>query len=252
MAKKLVCQIQSSKMEFVDSRLAQGVASFMLGDLIPPHNLERTNLSEQATDLLRRYIISGHIPLGRKIVEREVADLLGISRAPARDALMNLEKEGLIISRPGARYVIEPNERDIRELHQVRLLLEGLAVELAARKTSEQNRKALRASLQIMERAIQERDNTVFTRSDVEFHNLIWQQADNTHLTRALKSMLGPIFMVIANNAERFDWDEVLELHRDLVNFINAGDVENAQKSMERHIESSLVRSLQFIQGGGA
>ena len=223
----------------------------MQEDLIPSQKLERTNLREQATALLRHYIISGHVSPGRKITEREVADLLSISRAPARDALMNLEKEGLIVSRRDARYVIEPDERDLRELHQVRLILEKLAVELAAQHTSEQNREALSASLEVMGQAIQDREYAAFTKSDVEMHDLIWQQADNTHLTRALKSMLGPIFMCIANNAERFAWDEVLEFHRDLVNCINAGDVENAQKSMERHIESSLVRSLQFVQGGG-
>ena len=222
----------------------------MLNDLVPRKKLQRMNLREQATNLLRDHIINGRIPPGSKIVEREVAELLGISRAPARDALMDLEKEGLIVSRPDARYVIEPDEQDIQELHQVRRLLEQLAVDLAAQNTSPENREALLAVLATMEQAIQNRDYAEFTKSDVVIHDLIWRQAENHHLQRALRSILGPMFVCIANNAERFNWDETLQLHRDLVNCINAGDGVSAQRSLERHINSSLERSLQFFHSG--
>jgi DNA-binding GntR family transcriptional regulator len=222
----------------------------MLNNLVPHQKLQRANLREQATDLLRDCIVSGLIPPGSKIVEREVAEWLGISRAPARDALMDLEKEGLIVSRPDARYVIEPDEKDIRELHQVRRLLERLAVELAARRTSPDNQAALLSTLATMEQAVQRRDYAAFAKSDVEIHDLIWQQADNRHLQRALRSILGPISVRIASNAERFDWDETLQLHRELVQCINAGDAEAARESLERHIDSSLERSLRFFQTG--
>ena len=91
--------------------------------------LLRVSLKDQAADILRDQIISGEISPGSKLVEREVAELLGISRAPARDALMQLEKEGLVVSQLDARYVIELTERDIRELHAIRLVLERLAVD---------------------------------------------------------------------------------------------------------------------------
>ena len=68
--------------------------------------LDRNSLKEQSTELLRSYIISGRIPPGTKLAERELADLLGVSRMPARDALMDLEREGLVVSRPNGRYVI--------------------------------------------------------------------------------------------------------------------------------------------------
>ncbi len=210
--------------------------------------LERSNLKDQATELLREHITSGRIPPGSKLVEREVADSLGISRAPARDALMQLEKEGLVVSRRDARYVIQVNERDIRELYQLRLVLEKLAVRLAAENTSPSNRAALLAIVEGMEQAYLNKDNSTFTQSDVELHTLIWQQANNRHLNKTLDSMIGPIFMFVANNAEHYDWQETLDLHRELVDCINSGDADAASASMERHLANAFERSLHIVQ----
>ena len=92
--------------------------------------LGRVFLKDQVNELLRDMIISGRFPPGTKLIEREVADNLGVSRAPVRDALLQLEREGLLVSKPNGRYVIELTEHDIRELYQVRNALEKLAVEL--------------------------------------------------------------------------------------------------------------------------
>ena len=210
--------------------------------------LERSNLKDQATDLLREHIISGRIAPGTKLVEREVAESLGISRAPARDALMHLEKEGLVVSKRDARYVIQVTERDIRELYQLRLVLEKLAVRLAAENISARNRAELLAKVQEMEQASLLKDNPTFIRTDVELHELIWRQANNQHLKRTLDSMVGPIFMFVANNAEHYDWQETLDLHRELVTCIVSGDAEAASLSIERHLANALERSLHIVQ----
>src|SRR3954464_8265038 len=109
--------------------------------------LDRNSLKDQSTELLRTYIIGGRIPPGTKLAERELADLLGISRMPARDALMDLEREGLVVSKPNGRYVIEVSQQDVQNLLQVRLELERLAVTLAAQHTSSANRAALETNL---------------------------------------------------------------------------------------------------------
>ena len=206
--------------------------------------LQRISLKDQAVDILRDQIISGQIATGAKLVEREVADLLGVSRAPVRDALMQLEKEGLVVSKSAARYVIELTERDIRELHAVRLILERKAVELATCNTNPRNGAAQLAALKLMEDAIITKDRAAFARADVEGHTLIWEHADNTHLKNTLHSMIGPIFMFMANSAEFYNWEETYELHRNLVQSINSGDVEAAQASIERHLENSCQRAV--------
>ena len=210
--------------------------------------LERSSLKDQAVELLRDYIISGRIPSGTKLVERDVATLLGVSRAPARDALMQLEVEGLIVSKSSGRYVIELNERDIREIFQIRLVLEKLAVELAAQYTTPEHQLMLNVLLQEMENAVESRDLALFVKNDVATHNAIWQLSGNRHLVDALAAMVGPIFLFVGSNAQHYDWSETLELHRELISSINAGDVQAAVASIERNIENGLQRSLRIVQ----
>jgi len=224
-----------------------GLSLFFDVSQTSPPRLVRNSLKAQAIEVLRKEIVRGSIPPGTRLVEREVAELLKISRAPVRDALLELEKEGLVESRSDGRHVIELEERDVRELYQVRLELETLAVRLAAQKTCPKNRTALREKLEAMRQAAREQDRAGLVRGDVEMHWLLWQQADNRHLLKMLSSMIGPVFMFVANNAEAFDWQETLELHEELTNCVNAGDEEAAAQSIERHLESAIYRSLRVF-----
>jgi DNA-binding GntR family transcriptional regulator len=210
--------------------------------------IQRNNLKEQVVDIIRDNIITGAILPGTKLVEREVAENFNISRAPARDALMQLEKEGLIVTKRDARYVIELHVEDIRRLYDVRIVLEDLAVRLAAQNTSPQNQHELNKRLQEMASAVARQDTEAFIRSDVELHRLIWEQTQNRYLQNALSMMLGPIHMFTVNNAERFDWEETLHLHEDLVGTINSGDVEASVASLKRHMENSLGRVLRVFE----
>jgi len=220
------------------------MSQILLDNLGRQPNLLRRSLRMQAVALLRQAITSGRVPPGTKLVEREVAEMLGISRAPVRDALLELEKEGLIESRPAGRYVIELSERDIIELMQVRLALETLAAELAVEHTCLDHCVALEAKLCEMNAAIQRQDYSAYVASDVEMHQLIWEQSGNRKLQAELKAMIGPIFMFVSANAEFFDWGEVYDLHDDLVAGIKAGDQQAVRQYIQAHMESTTQRSL--------
>jgi DNA-binding GntR family transcriptional regulator len=215
-----------------------------LFDLGSPPKIQRSSLRGQAVSLLRHAITSGRLPPGTKLVEREVAEMLGISRAPARDALMELEKEGLIETLSSGRQVIELSERDIRELMQVRLALETLAAELAVENSCPENCAALQANLEEMHAAIQRHDYASYVASDVDMHQLIWEQSGNRKLQAELNAMIGPIFMFVAANAEYFDWSEVYDLHEDLVADIRASDKNAVRQHIQVHMDSTLQRSL--------
>lgn len=210
--------------------------------------LARALLKDQTIEVLRDHIVSGRIPPGTKLVERELGALLGVSRAPVRDALLQLEKEGLIVSRSGGRYVIRLTRQDVRELYQVRLALERLAVELAAQNNTPENCAQLNQALQEMTEAVSKHDRSKHVEADVKMHWLVWRQANNQHLLRMLSSMIGPVFMFVANNADAYDWDETLALHEDMVTCINAGDISAATESIERHLDNAIRRSLKVFQ----
>lgn len=211
--------------------------------------LDRNSLKDQSTELLRNAIVSGRIPPGTKLVERELADLFGISRMPARDALMDLEHEGLVISKPNGRYVIELSKADVQNLFQVRLELEQLAVTLAAQQSSPPNCVALKENLQTMRDAIAQNDRYAYVKSDLEAHALIWQQAQNPFLLKMLHSIIGPIFMFIASHTDsQTDWHETFQFHEELASAICSGDAERAVQSIKEQLENSLQLSLRVFE----
>lgn len=212
---------------------------------LPLPIVERTSLKDQTTDLLREMIVSGKIKPGSRVTERDVADWLNISRMPAREALMALERQGLIETKSGGRFVIELDEQDIRHLYQLRISLEKLAVELTIGNISQANLDILEAKLAEMRLAIAVGDVPKYTASDLDMHQLIWQQAGNPYLFAMLSSMIGPIFMFIASQARMIeDWHESLRLHEQLVGMIAAKDLPAAIQSIELHIRHSLDLSL--------
>src|SRR5215831_3504469 len=95
------------------------------------YRIARESLKEQAWIILRDLIVTGAISPGQKLTERDVAKLLGVGRMPARDALMKLEEQGLVVTRPDARYVIELGQKDIQDWFEIRQALEVLAVQNA-------------------------------------------------------------------------------------------------------------------------
>lgn len=212
--------------------------------------LDRNLLKDRAAETLRDYISTGRIPEGTKLTEREVSRLLGISRMPAHEALTILEAEGLVVSQPGGRYVIELDEKDVRDLHALRASLESLAVRLAAANNSPPHNSLLYARLHDLEEAVASDDPVACTKCDMALHQAIWEQADNPHLLRVLDSMLGAIF-VLADRVKLYGQENLqrtLEGHRRLVQQIVAGDAKGAARTIEAHLRSSLNASLRMFQ----
>jgi DNA-binding GntR family transcriptional regulator len=212
--------------------------------------LERNLLVDRITGLLWDYIVHGRIRPGTRLVERQLADELGISRVPVREALIQLEKEGLIVSRSNGRYVIELSEEEINKLYAVRRVLERLAVELATQNTSPEYAKALENKVHEMQEATARQDRGAYVRNDFEIHRLIWSQANNPYLLEVLRTLTGPIYMFIADNAAHFSWEETLELHENLIDGINSGDVRAAREALDRHLDHGLRRSSQIFEQG--
>ena len=213
--------------------------------------LGRTLLSESAAETLRSYISSGRIPEGTKITEREISTLLGISRAPAREALKILESEGLVIVRPGGRrYVVTLTEKDVRDLHVLRCHLETLAVGLAAHAVGEEDRRTMSARMADLEKAAASGDPNEWTRGDLALHRSIWQASGNAYLLKILDSVLGAIFILADRDKTRRDRDVSLDLqhHRDLIELVSAGKAEQARDEMERHLTRSLHYTLETFQ----
>jgi DNA-binding GntR family transcriptional regulator len=214
--------------------------------------LDRSLLKDQAAETLRTYISTGRIPEGTRLTEREVSDMLGISRMPAREALQALEAEGLITRRTNGRYVIELDEALVRSLHEVRWTLERFAAELAAGNRCATYCAELRARLDDLNAAVAAGDPARCTRCDLAIHRAIWRQAGNPYLLSILESLLGVIY-VLAERVKTYGHGEsevFLEQHRTLVARVEAGDGAGAAAAVEAQLRGALQASLRTFRVG--
>lgn len=211
--------------------------------------LDRNLLKAQTATVLRDLIISGQVSPGTKITERDVANLLGISRMPARDALLELEGQGLIVTRPGGRYVIELSPKDVANFYQIRKSLERLALEAAIMNMSPKACATLRTKFDQLRRAVETKDVKEFARADLEIHEYIWHLSSNPMLIRMLHSIVGPIFMMISNQTDIVEsYPETLRIHADLIQAICENDKERAFTVLDEHMENSLSLSMQLLR----
>jgi DNA-binding GntR family transcriptional regulator len=216
-------------------------------NLPPPdsYRIARENLKDQAWEILRDLIVKGLIAPGQKLTERDVARLLGVGRMPARDALMKLEEQGLVVTKPDARYVIELSRTDIEDWFEIRQALEILSVQNAVLRRAEEDCAQLRDALRAMQSAVARRDAEMYVQSDLEIHERIWKMSRNRHLIGMLHTMIGPIFVLISSQTNiQHDWDAVFQLHSTLVGKICSGDVSEAVEAMRQHNADSLAWSL--------
>lgn len=207
-------------------------------------------IKDQVADLLRQYIIMGRLPSGCKVTEREIARILGIGRMPARDALMALEHEGLVVSRSDGRYVIDLAEKDVRNIYIVRRPLERTAVELAAQNTNSANQALLNLKLHALQQACEMQDAKATTPADLALHEEIWRQSNNDFLIRLLESMRGVIYTLVMQGSLYGDrnWEGLYNNHNDLVQLINRGDWQPAGRHMEEQLERSYVWNLKVLE----
>ena len=159
--------------------------------LFQPH--EVLSLRDRAYDDMRDAILSGALNPGDRIKERVVAEQMGISTTPVKEALRRLEQEGLIVSQPHRGAVVGPlvstPEPEILEL---RADLEGLAARLSAMKMTAAEKSDLREQMHAAERAnalAAESDGEVLVEATLRFHALIHEGARNSFVLRFLETL---------------------------------------------------------------
>lgn len=188
---------------------------------------------------LREAIITGDLQPGERLMEIKLANELGVSRTPVREAIRKLELEGLVImtARKGAE-VAPINEKDLREVLEIRKSLESLACELACRNVKEADVRSLRQINREIEEAVEAEDIERITKKDVEFHEAINLITDNRRLIQMLHQLKEHIFRY------RFEYIKemknkrtIVDEHNRIIDSIAARDQERASREIGLHIE---------------
>lgn len=189
---------------------------------------------------LRKAILIGELKPGERLMEIHLAEKIGVSRTPIREAIHKLELEGLVtmLPRRGAM-VAEISERGLRDVLEVRRALDTFCAELAAERITDEEKEALSKACEAFEEAVKTGDATVIARADVDFHDIIVGATGNERLVALLNNLAEQIyryrFEYIKDDTQH---PRLVNEHRLLMNAILRNDSFEAGRAAREHIDN--------------
>ena len=210
-------------------------------------------LREVVCESLREAIRNGVLKPGERIMEIQLAEELGVSRTPVREAIRKLELEGYVVMMPRrGTYVASMSIRDINEIFEIRTALESLSNGLAADHITDDELEHLQRLLVIIGGYIKEGNIEKIVETDVEFHDLMYHAARNERLVGIISNLRDQLtrFRTLSMSYPG-RLEETLEEHRMIVEAIASGDRKAASRAAERHMENSektLLKAMDALE----
>jgi DNA-binding GntR family transcriptional regulator len=199
---------------------------------------ERRVLREEVRDHLMKEILDGHLAPGDRIVETRIAQQFGVSQAPVREALRDLELFGFVASSPfrGAT-VRQMSVEDHLQLYPIRAVLEGLAARYAAVRITDAGLRRLEKLMATMKSAAARGDERAQIAADFRFHRTIMEVSGNWLLLQSWERMqlATTTFLTVARSHHSLK--DIADRHAALLEALRAHDAERAEHEMRRHIE---------------
>lgn len=200
-------------------------------------------------DTLREAIIVGELKPGQRLMEVQLAEKMGVSRTPVREAIRKLELERLVemLPRKGA-HVAELSVKDIMDVLEVRATLDGLATSLSATRITDDEKKELRHLLDQFINYVEKENLQGSIKKDVEFHDVIYRSSRNDKLIQISNNLREQIqrFRIVYIK-DYSNSRELIREHTEIYEAIIAGNPETAMEAARRHIknqEETIIRSL--------
>ena len=198
------------------------------------HMDEYLPLREVVFNTLRQAILKGELKPGERLMEIALAEKLGVSRTPIREAMRKLELEGLVVMIPrrGAQ-VANITEKDLNDVLEVRITLENMAIEKACANMTD-------ADIRKLEQAAE---------ADVNFHEVIYEAADNKRLMQVLNNLREQIYRYrVEYLKEDESRNRLVKEHEKITRAIKERDVKAAQELSFEHLENQRMGIIQAIR----
>lgn len=199
-------------------------------------------IAEQIADSIREAIAQGRISPAARLFEVSLAREMGTSRAPVREALSQLEREGLVVKEPnrGAR-VVELTEEIVREVASLRGLLEGFAASLAAERLNASQFAALDAMVKDMDQAVQEGEYARLVELDYQFHEFICRGSGHRTLYETWLAISGKVRLYLSTtNLMYRNLKLVVRGHGEIVAALRSRDSVRANRAVQEHLGEML------------
>ncbi len=196
------------------------------------------SLREAALSAIRQAILRGDLKPGQRLMESDIAEQMGMSRAPVREALCQLETEGLLVSEPHrGTFVAELSATDLWEIYTLRAAIESLAVRIVTERASAETLAQLQQAVADMVQAAREGDLARLAALDMSFHEMLCRASGHSRLLDAWLGMTVQIRTFIdLTHTLCLPADEVVSIYTEVVEHIQNGRAEEAGRTLARHI----------------
>jgi DNA-binding GntR family transcriptional regulator len=195
-------------------------------------------LRAQVYDALRRAVVTGGLQPGQRVNEAEIARQMQISRAPVREAIRQLEQDGLVVSVPRrGPVVLSLSPADAEEVYTLRADVEARAVRRAISRLTDQDLARLESLIETIREAAAAADRTALLEADIAFHQTIIAAAGWPQLRRIWEG-LHPHTLTLYTLRTLSDWSPELlaERHRAVLAALKSGDADRAAEAIREHI----------------
>ncbi len=207
------------------------------------------SLADQVFEQLEQNILTGEYKKGEVFTELHLSKELGVSRTPVREALRRLEQECLIELSPRGAKIIGISKKDILDMYEVRIRIEGLASRLATEVISQEGKKELCDLVELQEFYTQKKSSDNIKNVDSEFHDAVYRHCGSTVLYEILNSLHKKVVKYrkasIQNNERSF---QSVKEHRAICDAIVSGDGLLAEKLTIEHIKNARENIINTIK----
>ncbi len=207
------------------------------------------NLREQVAERLRMAIATGRLAPGARLIERELCEMMGVSRTSLREALRELQADGLISTQHSKGLSVAlVTRKDAEAIYQVRAVLEGLAARLFARNATTEQMAMLRQSVERLAEVYANFSADEFIAAKTAFYDILLSGGGNevsAEMLRRIHTRVSQLRVVSLSNAERAQ-KSIAEL-REFIDAIDVRDEDRAWRLCVRHVENAAVAALKAL-----
>lgn len=219
---------------------------FSKKEFIPQY---RVSLVEQLTEFLTTSIVAGHLKVGERLVENELQRKFGISRAPIRESLRILEKNGLVVTMPRkGSFVRKIAQKDIEENFPIRSYLESFAARLATANLTPEDIEGMEFALARMTDVTRSNDFNSYLKYHSNFHKIfIYASKNNTliGLVELLRSQM--IWFRVSYLYVQENYEYAVQVHRKILDLFIRKEPDQVEALVKEHILIALDRFLDFL-----
>ncbi|HEA68569.1 MAG TPA: GntR family transcriptional regulator [Desulfobacterales bacterium] len=199
---------------------------------------EHETLKDLVVATLRKAILYGDIKPGEQLKQEDIAGQLGISRMPVREALSQLENEGLIKNIPYKGCTVKTfTSKDIKEIYQIRKVLESYATGLATTNMTPEDIEKLEELMAKLKNCIESDDIDAYADCDLQFHHMIFEKSTNKRLNQFIKTIWKSFPMYLAYSIPQRIKRSFEEQSR-ILDAIREGDSKKASRLAGKQIET--------------